>query len=267
MTDYTSALNTVADSFLEATNFTYSECEAGVTQLDQIIVGSPSSRSDIARGYLLPMIYAYWERFFKIVLAEYLQSLSRVTIKFDELRLSVARHRVRRELVALCDILHIQGLHELPDKLSMAELSTFAAALKAWVDGPVVFPDPSNWIETRSNVKYNVVEDNFRKLGLSIERLKAHMKPNPPIIVGLRDLVDARNQIAHGATFQPIDASVWEKHKTFVLELMNAMQLELFETLRDQTRITELQAANSPVPLSSVFGSAIAHAANQAREN
>ena len=59
-----------------------------------------ASLSDITRAYLIPMLYAYWERFFRISFSEYLRVLSNVSTNFSDCHVPIALMRVRRELSA-----------------------------------------------------------------------------------------------------------------------------------------------------------------------
>jgi hypothetical protein len=92
---------TCAQEFLDASNPTFDECQHGVATLSRLVIATPSSLGGEARTALVPALYAYWERFFRLVFAEYLRSVSVSGLRFDEISTALAKHRIRKEFIGL----------------------------------------------------------------------------------------------------------------------------------------------------------------------
>ena len=70
-------------------------------------------------------------------------------------------------------------------------------------------------------------------MGIDIETVRTQLEGSAiTLFTVLRDLVVVRNQISHGDTFKAINSSEWESLKNSILSVMTALQLELYETLR-----------------------------------
>jgi hypothetical protein len=248
MADYSAALATAAQEFLQNTNKAYDECSSGIAELDRIIVSVPASRTDTTRAYLIPMLYAYWERFFRISFSEYLRVLSSVTAKLSDCHVPIALLRVRRELSAFAKDAKAGRIHELSDSYSFCELSRLFEEFSVWLRGTLAFRDPEKWVTTGGNVQFTILEKNCQDVGLAIDSVKQSLRRSKSLFQELKDLVDQRNSIAHGETFEPVSSYKWEQSKSFVLEIMNAVQLELHQHLQDPAKALGIPpAAAKPV--------------------
>jgi len=227
-----------AEDFLKNTDMAYSECETGIANLDRIVVSVNSAQSSMARGYLLPIIYAYWERFFKIVFSEFLVCFEKNNILLKNANEIIAKFRLKKELLDCLKNRNTSRLHDLPKKHDIKDLSNIFRELALFFDEPIKFQDPSTWIETESNVRFEVLEANCKNLGINLDEIKNLLIESKIILYpALKDLVDARNRIAHGQTFEEIKSQEWESIKSFVLSLMTALQLNLYEFLNDKTKV------------------------------
>ncbi len=188
----------------------------------------------MTRGYLLPIIYAYWERFFRIVFAEYLRCVERISIHLHQIHPQLAKFKLRRELNDILRRNSVKQLQEIASSLGIEESKTFCENLAAFFNLPVTFTDPTTWVETESNVNFFVLETNCKNVGIDIEGIKRRLQESEiTLFTALKQLVDVRNQISHGETFKDVSQGEWENMKNFTLTVMTAVQLELFETLRD----------------------------------
>lgn len=229
-----------ADDFLAATNPIFEECQSGVSILSRTIVATPASMVGQVRTALVPALYAYWERFFRLTFSEFLRCISLAEISLDKISGPLAKYRVRKEFLPLRKS-HRDHLINLADESGVAEARKFlleAVAGFGQIDQvwqqPVAFAKPDEWIDPESNVRYEVVERACQDLGIDPEKLKAMLKESGiQLYPALKDLVDTRNSIAHGSSITSTSSERWNKLQEFVMLLMNAVQLFLYNALVD----------------------------------
>ncbi len=236
--NYSPALQVAAQEFLRNTNSSYDECCSGIAELDKIIVSVAANRADATRGYLVPILYAYWERFFRTSFTEYIRVLSNVAILFADSHIPLTVKRLRWELSAFAKEARIAKINELADRYTFDELSALLKEFSNWIDGSTTYRDPEDWVDTESNVRFEVLEKNCDNIGLSVARLKAGIRHSKGLFQALKDLVDRRNSIAHGQRFEPVSQDDWESTREFVLHLINLLQYELYEHLKDPVKVT-----------------------------
>jgi hypothetical protein len=90
---------------------------------------------------------------------------------------------------------------------------------------------------TESNVRFEVLQKNCENIGLSVTLIKNAIHHSKGLFQALKDLVDKRNSIAHGQKFEPVSQPEWDTARSFVLDLMNVLQDELHEHLKDATKV------------------------------
>jgi hypothetical protein len=229
-------LEFAANEFLNSTDITYDECAKGVFTLDRIIVGTPSILSAQARGYFVPILYAYWERFFRISFNEYLRCIVLTKFNVDELRHKIAVLRIGRELADISDKHKFKQIHELCHNRTIPEVKGLLKRLLGAIESPVEFSPAYQWVRTYSNVEFSTLEENCTRFGVDVNALKANFTMKS-LYASLKDLVDTRNDIAHGSEFKTLTADEWDETKSFVLKIMQVMQFELYESLKDQTKM------------------------------
>ena len=229
---------TCADTFLSATNFIYDECQQGISTLSRIVVATPSALSGDARTALIPALYAYWERFFKLTFSEYLRSVTLEAIAVDKASTTLVRLRVRRAAIEFENRARGTLLSAVDKdvlgaaKTALADLLREVSAMDALYTTPLTFANPDEWIETESNVRFRVLEKNCKLLGLDTAALTALLsKAGMQLYTKLEDLVETRNKIAHGEVLHPTDSARWNDLHSFVSTLMNAVQFFLHEHL------------------------------------
>jgi hypothetical protein len=92
--------------------------------------------------------------------------------------------------------------------------------------------DPDKLVSTDSNVRYEVIEKNCRRLGLNIGALKDMTKSrNLSLYQSLKDLVDLRNDIAHGTRIHSVSSDKWNELRDFTVGLMLCIQQFLYDAL------------------------------------
>lgn len=233
---------TCADTFLTSTNHIYDECQHGISTLSRIVVASPSSLTGDVRTALVPALYGYWERFFKLTFSEYLRSITVAGLPVAQVSPSLARLRIRRAALTLENRAKGQLLAAVDKDVlvaARAELASFMAQLTdidALYAAPLSFTPADEWIETDSNVRFKVLERTCKLLGLSVaEMTELLSRAGLQLYVRLEDLVDTRNKIAHGEVIHPMTSERWNELQSFVSHLMNAVQFYLHDALeRDE---------------------------------
>lgn len=238
---YAAALTTSAGEFLATTNAAYDECAGGISTLDKIIVGVPSSLAPATRTNLVPILYAYWERFFRLTFSEFVRCVSLAQIPLSKMNSKLARFRLKHEFKSFLESAKIAHLAELAAVLDIDEARKRIGVLHLSIDAPLVFDRPTECVVTHSNVKYVVLEENCGNLGIDLGAVRAVLEDSKMVLfVELNALVDSRNQIAHGESLLPMENEPWEKTRNFTLNLMNAVQLVLHEIIGDPAKLLRL---------------------------
>jgi hypothetical protein len=129
----------------------------------------------------------------------------------------------------------VKALEELAHHCDVSTTRAFLSDLIVWVDTPISFSDPDEWVITIPNIKFDVLQEMCHVLGLNILDLKQKLDERQlSIYQGLQELVLERNRIAHGESFEAVSQETWERLKNFLLDLMNALQFFLYEALQNQ---------------------------------
>lgn len=225
-----------AREFLIASDGIYTECAQGVATLDRIIVGTPASLADIARTALLPALYAYWERFFRLVFGEFLRCSSLAKEPLEQRNEQLSKLRLRKEVKSRVDershLLDVVDVAELRRRLASAREAL--VGIEGMYGLPLQFVDPEKWLQLDANIRYEVLSANCKQLGLDAGELKAMLlNEGVHLFPLLKELVDTRNDIAHGHKVNPIGSAKWEELRTFTLSLMNAVQMYLYAAIGD----------------------------------
>ena len=239
-------LKAAAIEFLASTDTAYDDSIAGISTLDRIIVGTPAILTPQTRGYLVPILYAYWERFFRIAFGEYLRCISLAQVPVQDLNLKLAVLRISSELKSITETHKFKEFHELCRNRTISEMKSLLARILFTAEQPAEFLEPSKLVKTYSNVEFETLEENCQKLGIDPSRLKSHFHTKS-LFMSLKDLVDMRNSIAHGSEFKSLSATEWEAAKDFVVKVILVVQLELSELFSDTSRLL------NPTPSTSDF--------------
>ena len=110
------------------------------------------------------------------------------------------------------------------------------------IESPIEFSPLHRWVKTYSNVEYSTLVENCTRFGVDVNALKANFDMKS-LYASLKDLVDTRNDIAHGSEFKTFTADEWSEMKNFVLKIMQVVQFELYESLKDQTKMLDPRPA------------------------
>ncbi len=230
-----------ADAFLESTERFYDECAAGISHLDRIIVACPASLVDTARTALVPTLYAYWERYFRLTFTEFLRCVALASPLVDDVNAALSRAIIRFELNRQKWFEHVKCYNNL-ENMKAAEIAamlvstgTIATQALSLCSGPLSLVEPEKLISTDSNVRFEVIEKNCKLFGLDVNRLRQlALAAELDLYPTLKALVDTRNDIAHGTAIHPMSTSKWEELREFTIGLMECLQTFLAEALSEE---------------------------------
>ena len=177
-------------------------------------VESPSPNSPMqnaALRFAVPILYAHWEGFVKKSCELYLEFVSNKYLKHNQLK---------PQFIAL----------SLTKKLGRLEIKNIEEKTKT-VDFLLKEINKNSIIQTKSNLRYNVFEEIIFVLDLDISKFSMYQSL-------IDDLVDSRNNIAHG-DYLRVQYSAYESMHLDIQLLMELLKNELenaaiTETFRQQ---------------------------------
>ena len=167
----------------------------------------------------IPMIYAHWEGYVKEVCQLYLEYVESSVGCSRELHADLLGYMWTPQLRPL-----IGGLNS-ERRRAVAELALDSHR------APVAFSETEKAIDTKSNLRYSVLESIAEALHLDITLL-ATWKRNLDV------LVDMRNNIAHGARPRSLTCSDFEGYAARTLALMEAFEGVIVSALTERTFCT-----------------------------
>lgn len=160
----------------------------------------------------VPMIYAQWEGFAKEALqlyVEYLENCDCIQQEFNESILAYAWTPSFRKL---------QG--ELTHDRKVELIQRFLGSLSEVLQ----FSQSEREIDTKSNLKFDVLNDMAKYLCLNIDSMRQYEKK-------LDTLVHRRNNIAHGARAKDLDHALVDDYKNLALQLMEGLEKVLTDAV------------------------------------
>ncbi len=184
-------------------------------------VETPSSNSPMqnaALRFAVPILYAHWEGFVKKACELYLEFVSNKYLKHNQLKPQFIALSLTKKLGKL----EIRNIEE--------KTKTVEFLLKE-IDKNSNIPT-KNIIQTRANLRYDVFEEIIFVLDLDITKYSNYKSL-------INDLVDSRNNIAHG-DYLRVQFSAYESMHSDILSLMEILKNEienaaLTETYKQQT--------------------------------
>lgn len=172
---------------------------------------------------LVLMTYAHVEGFTKFALLGYVRCINSKGLSCADAEASIAAASLREVFLALQNPEKKSSLfNEVPDDSALHRLAREREFVLRSFDvlaKPVNLPD--SVVNTESNLWPIVLKKNLFRLGLPHERFE-HLEGN------LSMLVNARNEIGHGATPKPIKWTLYEKLRDTSIKVMRDLQSTLF---------------------------------------
>lgn len=168
----------------------------------------PSSSSPLqsaALRFAVPILYAHWEGFTKRACEYYLEFISNKYLKHIDLKPQFVALSLTKKLGRL-------EIRNIEEKTKTVEL--LLNELNSSSNIPT-----KNVIQTKSNLKFDILEEIIFVLGLDLSKFS-------PFESLINDLVDARNNIAHG-NYLRVELPTYQSMHIDIQILMELLKTEL----------------------------------------
>jgi hypothetical protein len=168
----------------------------------------PSTNSPLQSATLrfaVPILYAHWEGFAKKACELYLEFVSNKYLKHNELKPQFIALSMSKKLGNL-------EMKNIEEKTKTVEFLLNEISKNSNIP-------TKNVIQTKSNLRYEVFEEMIFLLNLDINKFHNFKSL-------INDLVDARNNIAHG-NYQRVPLSTYENMHIDIQNLMELLKTEL----------------------------------------
>ena len=169
----------------------------------------------------IAMIYSIWEGFIQKTFSEYLSTLNKLNIPFQDYQNSIIVFQMESKF---------KQFREYPEKLS--KRIKFLSDLQSHYQSDRILLDTS--INTESNVSFDVLNKIMNQFSLEEfpERWgDDYNYPNPTLKEEMNTFLDYRNGVAHGGDISSIDKvtqQVFDRYKQLVLALMHEIRDRLY---------------------------------------
>lgn len=169
----------------------------------------------------IAMIYSIWEGFIQKTFSDYLSTLNKLNIPFQDYQNSIIVFQMESKF---------KQFREYPEKLS--KRIKFLSDLQSHYQSDRILLDTS--INTESNVSFDVLNKIMNQFSLEEfpERWgDDYNYPNPTLKEEMNTFLDYRNGVAHGGDISSIDKvtqQVFDRYKQLVLALMHEIRDRLY---------------------------------------
>lgn len=181
---------------------------------------------------LIVILYAHFEGFFKDCLEGYVKYLNSLNLKigdFNDFLIAAALSRefssfedMNRKCKELTTVPPAEDfLHKFHRRKELSRIFTSRYLEK-------ILRINDNVINTKSNLKYWVFQENFYILGLDDSDFKNYQK-------NIDRLVNLRNSVAHGSQKEPIEFDKYLKLEENIIELMEELIKYLYRNCFDKS--------------------------------
>ncbi len=179
---------------------------------------------------LVVMLYAHFEGFFKDCLELYIQFLNSTNQelnKYTEYIVAASLHKMfnsYEDTNRKCKIFKNAApsedyLHRFYRRKEITTLFT-----ENFLQQKIKIAN--DLINTKSNLMYDVLQENFYKFGLDFHKFDEKS-------TFINKLVNLRNNVAHGSQKQPIDFTEFEKIESNVFDIMEQLIIYLYDEAKD----------------------------------
>ena len=160
----------------------------------------------------IPMLYAEWEGFVKEVLQLYLEYLQKKAIPQKDINPAILAYAWSG------------SFRKLSSELTHAKKVELIMSFLDSLDGKLNFKQEELNINTKSNLKFKILESIAECLSLDISQMQEHERK-------LDALVNRRNSISHGGREKKISEDEIKENSELVNSLMNALESVLFNAI------------------------------------
>lgn len=181
----------------------------------------PSPRQSAALRFSVPILYAHWEGFVKKSTETYLEYVAKKYLKHNELKPQFIALSLSKKLGSL----EIKNLEE--------KAKTIDFLINEFDKNSNVLT--TNVIQTKSNLKYFIFKEILFVIGIEESKFSSYESL-------INDLVDARNNIAHG-DFLRVDYNTYQILFKEIQELMSSLKTEIENSaLNEEYKIKKASA-------------------------
>jgi len=162
----------------------------------------------------IPLLYAHWEGFVRETLTSYIKFIEAQNIPPLTTNPTIFAFSLRRQL------------RSLSGKQTVERTTEFARTALNMLSKPIQFSDKT--IDTKSNLRFEVLEDLCATLCINVNRLKESKRD-------INALVNRRNNIAHGDRLQKIYLDDVEEYVVLIFKILNDFETILNESVSRKT--------------------------------
>jgi hypothetical protein len=173
--------------------------------INDYVSDKPSPKQSASLRFSIPILYAHWEGFVKKSTEIYLEYVAKKYLNHNELKPQFVALSLAKKLGNL----EIKNLEEKAKTVSFLinELNSKSNILTA------------NVIQTKSNLKYHIFKEILFIIGIKESKFSSYESL-------INDLVDARNNIAHG-DYLRVDFNTYQSMFNEVQEIMKTLKTEI----------------------------------------
>ncbi|WP_143883883.1 MAE_28990/MAE_18760 family HEPN-like nuclease [Chryseobacterium binzhouense] len=173
--------------------------------INDYVPETPSPKQSASLRFSVPILYAHWEGFVKKSTEIYLEYVAKKYLKHKELRPQFIALSLSKKIGNL-EIKNIEEKSKTVEFL-INELDKNSNILT------------TNVIQTKSNLKYNIFREILFIIGINESKFSAYESL-------INDLVDARNNIAHG-DYLRVDFNTYQIMFKEIQEIMESLKTEI----------------------------------------
>ena len=204
------------------------------------IVGIPEKMQ--FRRALVVMLYAHYEGFCKFALLQYVRAVNRATIKCEEATFAIVAGAWEKIFVEL-EIGNQKASifrNKLPDDSRLHRFARRRDFVELFTEftGQIV-RIPEDTVDTESNLWPIVIQKNLYFLGLDHTIFSKHDKT-------IYQLINRRNNIAHGTDRNGFTAEQYENLESTVFEIMDDLMHIIMDAIQEE-RYKRLQPEGHPL--------------------
>lgn len=177
----------------------------------------------ILRRHTIPALYALWEGFVKDAFAHYIDELNNLEISFDDIAPELLTHSIETHYLR-----NKEYLNEIPKDFqkSIKHIVKFVDDFKEDIaKNTIIIPKT---LPTESNINYEVVTKILIRFNLEL-------LPEKPFKKKLDDLLNFRNNFAHGDFSIPVKNEKIDEFSQLLIDLMSEILLRIIDGFESKT--------------------------------
>ncbi len=178
-----------------------------ITKIKRVVLDvSGTALEQTAALMAIPLLYAHVEGYTKESLLNYVDFLEAQQLPVQDVHPSVLAFSIKKHLKTLSG------------NQSVDKVTAFAVKTLELIINPLSFSEKT--IDTKANLRFNVLEDLCNSLSIEANQIRDSKRH-------LNNLVNRRNNIAHGGREQELDYGVVKEYAEQAIKLMEALEHDL----------------------------------------